>query len=174
MCKKLLCQIQSLRKIHAIAWNGFPLAFLKRCGFIAEDWLLGAHVTASFRLFSCTVSEKNWNTKEDKGINMMLAMWLLQFCSEKARLGRSDVEQWRNQACSPFHCWVMLGWRHKLARYSTAQVHVALSYMWQNNSLKCGRGTCFNRESPPYNWRCKDLWLKWVPRPLFSKLFCRV
>ena len=45
------------------------------------------------------------------------------------------------------------------------------NYALQNNSLKSGGGTCFICESSPYDWRCKDLWLQWVPCPLLASYF---
>jgi len=60
--------------------------------------------------------------------------------------------------------------------YSTAQAqHCTHSHShnhaWQNNLLKSGHGTCFNRKSLSHDWVCEDSQLKWVPRPIFGEFF---
>jgi len=43
------------------------------------------------------VSEKNWNTKENKGKSMMHSLYVLRLAKRHIS-GWSDIKQWRNQA----------------------------------------------------------------------------
>ena len=69
----------------------------------------------------CIISEGN--TKERKAKSMMPALYVLRL-AQRHILGRSDVKQWKNQARSFIHYWVMC-WRHQL-----------VSHMQNNKNLK--------------------------------------
>jgi len=67
-------------------------------------WGKPYHAIANWHL--SIVSEKNWNTKEDKGKSMMhalYALWLAKrdISGQSDISGWSDIKQWRNQAHSP-------------------------------------------------------------------------
>jgi len=56
-------------------------------------------------------------TKVSFGITMMRTLEQLQLVKRHI-WGRSNIEQWRNQAHSRSGYWVMLVWRHQSVRYS--------------------------------------------------------
>ena len=86
-CKKLLCN--ELRSLQKM-------------------WV-GSHITwLQIDTLHCL-----WTEMEHKGKSMIYILWVA-----KRHVSRwSNVEQWRNQACSPYHCWVTLGWRHLSVSY---------------------------------------------------------
>ena len=57
--------------------------------------------TAKSTLFA--VSKDEWDTKEDTGKSMKNVVYILR-CAKRHLLGRSDVEQLKNQACSLIRC----------------------------------------------------------------------
>jgi len=68
------------------------------------------------KLIYFTVSKDEWNTKEGTCKSMKNALYVLQY-AKKHLLVWSDVEQWKNQACSLNHCQVMLVWRCQSGRH---------------------------------------------------------
>ena len=96
-----------------------------------------------YRVIASVVSEKNWNTKEDKGKTMMHVLYVLRLA--KRHFSRqSNVKQWRNQVRSHIHCWVMLGWRHQWVSEWVSQHKIRLNRKFQKihkNSMKGFRVT---------------------------------
>ena len=56
-----------------------------------HDTARGKLYRAYRKLKPCIVSEKNWNTKEDKGKSMIRALYVLQLAKRHVS-GRSDVD----------------------------------------------------------------------------------
>ena len=52
-------------------------------------------------------------TLDGKDKSMIHVLYILQL-AKRHILGWNNIEQLRNQALSAFHCWVWLGWKHKL------------------------------------------------------------
>ena len=89
IAKKCLCnQFQSLYRIEA-------------------TMLLPQIITYTVAI----VKKKNGSTKEDKGSAMVQTLKLLWLVIRHLP-GRSDIDCWRNQACSLSCSLVKLGWKH--------------------------------------------------------------
>ena len=62
------------------------------------------------------VNKDEWDTKEDTGKSMKNALYVLWY-AKRHLSGRSDVKQWKHQACSFSRYHVMLVWRHQSVSY---------------------------------------------------------
>ena len=88
---------------------------------------------------------REWNgaqrrTKLSTGRTMILALELLWLA--KRHISRqSYVKQWRNQACSLGHFWIMLVWRHQIVRYLVTRnffvkiYHYDTSDQWNHRAI---------------------------------------
>jgi len=74
---------------------------------------------ATTKLTLFTVSKDKWNTKGDTGKSLKNALHIL-WCSKRHLSGWSDVEQWKNQACSLSCYQVTLVWRHQAGRQAVS------------------------------------------------------
>jgi len=71
-----------------------------------------------------TVSKDEWNTKEDTGKSLKNTLHVLRY----ALSGWGDVKQWKNQARSFSHYWVMLDWRYQSVSQSVSQEKLPLIF----------------------------------------------
>jgi len=85
----------------------------EKCGWFLVMQRKPSRATTNLMLF--IVSKDEWNTKEDTGKFLKNALNVLQ-CAKRHLLGWSDVEQWKNQACSLSRYLVTLVWRHQAGR----------------------------------------------------------
>ena len=75
---------------------------------------------ATTKLTLFTVSKDKGDTKEDTGKSIKNVLYILR-CAKRHILGRSNIEQWKNQARSLCHYGVMLVWRHQSVSQSVSQ-----------------------------------------------------
>ena len=66
-----------------------------------------------------TVSKDEWDTKEDTGKSTKKALHVLRY-AKRHLLGRSDTEQWKNQARNLSCYQVTLVWRHQSVSQSVS------------------------------------------------------
>ena len=67
------------------------------------------------------VSKDEWDTKEDTGKSMKNALYVPLWYTKRHLSGRSNVKQWKNQACGLSRYRVTLVWRHQSVTYSVSQ-----------------------------------------------------
>ena len=120
---------------------------------LVSHWSHSAHTTN--RHLHCR-GERNGaqrRTKVSCGRTMMQPLELLRLV--KRHISRwSDIEQWRNLACSYSHYWVTFVWRHQLVSQSLQSVSQSIE-----NSVKKIFINSYQLHGRDYGWSEDIFWL---------------